>query len=163
MSARVSICLAAAAVMFAGIATAQSTPTQVHTSPQADPGVYSGRLKVDYPTKYEPATVEEIRGTLERVHAYLEQASPVQVLNGDTGEPAADLAKLPSQVALARTDFQILTYEWGVTYAGMLLAAKVTGDPRYRQYTQLRVWTIATLAAHAPYRVSVGSGQSSHC
>jgi rhamnogalacturonyl hydrolase YesR len=113
-----------------------------------DPGVYSGRLKVEYPIPYEPASIEDIRATLERVHAYLLQASPVQVLNGDTGEPA-DLDKLPEHVALARTDFQILTYEWGVTYAGMLLAAQVTGDTRYREYTQQRVSAIAMLAAQA--------------
>jgi unsaturated rhamnogalacturonyl hydrolase len=113
-----------------------------------DPGVYSGRLKVEYPIPYEPASIEDIRATLERIHAYLLQASPVQVLNGDTGEPA-DLDKLPEHVALARTDFQILTYEWGVTYAGMLLAAQATGDTRYREYTQERVSAIAMLAAQA--------------
>jgi unsaturated rhamnogalacturonyl hydrolase len=161
MTARVSICLVAT-TMFAGFATAQSTATQVLTSPQADPGVYSGRLKVDYPTPYEPATVEEIRGTLERVHAYLEQASPVQVLNGDTGEPVPDLAKLPPQVALARTDFQILTYEWGVTYAGMLRAAEVTGDTRYREYTQQRVSAIATLAAHARKNLPPGATHTNY-
>jgi rhamnogalacturonyl hydrolase YesR len=139
----------AIALLFSRAAVAQSTPTQVHTSPQQDPGVYSGRLKVDYPTPYEPATIEQIRATLERVHAYLETASPIQVLNGDTGEPVADLSKLPAHVALARTDFHILTYEWGVTYAGMLLAAQATGDARYRSYTEQRMSAIATLAAHA--------------
>jgi rhamnogalacturonyl hydrolase YesR len=143
---RAALCLLFA---FASVVHAQSTPTQVHTSPQQDPGVYSGRLKVDYPTPYEPATIEQIRATMERVHAYLETASPIQVLNGDTGEPAPDLSKLPAHVALARTDFQILTYEWGVTYAGMLLAAQATGDTRYRDYTDARVSAIATLAAQA--------------
>jgi rhamnogalacturonyl hydrolase YesR len=149
MTARVSFPLACtAALLLAQGASAQSTPTQVHTSPQMDPGVYSGRLKVDYPTPYEPATAPEIRATLERVHGFLEQASPVQVLNGDTGEPAS-IKQLPEHVALARTDLQILTYEWGVTYAGMLLAAQATGDTRYREYTQQRVSAIATLAAQA--------------
>ena len=52
-------------------------------------------------------------------------------------------------MALARTDLQILTYEWGVTYAGMLRAAQVTGDARYRDYTDERVTAMAKLAAHA--------------
>src|SRR4029077_13837799 len=125
---RAALCLL---FVFTAEVYAQSTPTQVHTSPQQDPGVYSGRLKVDYPTPYEPATIEQIRATLERVRVYLETASPIQVLNGDTGEPVDDLSKLPPHVALARTDFQILTYEWGVTYAGMLLAAKATDDQSY--------------------------------
>src|SRR5258707_216898 len=90
-----------------GTVCAQSTPDQVHTTPQADRGVYSGRLKVDYPTPYEPASVADIRTTLERVHAYLEKATPIQVVNADTGEPVADVSKLPPQISLARTDFQI--------------------------------------------------------
>ena len=52
--------LACLYVLVAPQVHAQSAPNQVHTSPQADPGVYSGRLKVDY-----------------RVHAYVEQAAPV--------------------------------------------------------------------------------------
>jgi|SRR5882672_2623446 len=130
-------------------AAAQSTAAPVQTAREADPGVYTGRLEVDYPTPYEPASEAEIRATLARVHAYLVQSSPVQVLNGETGAVVRDLAQLPPQVALARTDFQILSYEWGVTYAGMLLAAQVTGDARYRDYTQERVSAIATLAARA--------------
>jgi hypothetical protein len=137
-------------------ATAQSTPTQVHTSPQQDPGVYSGRLKVDYPTPYEPATIEDIQKVLERVHAYVDTAAPVQVVDGDTGAPVPDLAKLPPQVALARTDLQILTYEWGVTYAGMLRTAEVTGDKRYTDYTDTRVSAIAMLAAHAKQNLPAG-------
>ena len=152
----------AAALLFAGVVSAQSTPKQVHTSPQVDPGVYSGRLKVDYPTPYEPATVADIRGTLERVHAYLVQASPVQVIDGDSGEPVTDLRKLPAHVALARTDFQILTYEWGVTYAGMLLAAQVTSDARYTDYTNERVRAIALLAAHAKKDLAPGATSANY-
>ena len=119
--------------------------------------MYSGRLKVDYPTPYEPATIEQIRATLERVHAYVETAAPVQVIDGDTGTPVPDLSKLPPQVALARTDLQILTYEWGVTYAGMLRTAEVTGDKRYSDYTNARVTAIATVAAHAKKNLPPGT------
>ena len=105
---------------FAWVVHGQSAPNQVHTPPQADPGVYSGRLKVDYPTPYQPASVDEIRALLERVRAYVDEAAPVAVINGATGEAVTDLTHLPDVVALARTDLQILSYEWGVTYAGML-------------------------------------------
>jgi unsaturated rhamnogalacturonyl hydrolase len=140
----------------AATAAGQSTPN-VHTaSPQTDPGVYSGRLKVDYPTPYETATEPQIRAVLERVHGYLLEASPVRPIDADTGE-AADLAKLPDHVALARTDFLILTYEWGVTYAGMMRAAEITGDARYRDYTRERVSAIAKVASHARARLPQGT------
>ena len=133
----------------ASTALAQSTPTQIHTAPQADPGVYSGLLKPDYPTPYEPASEQSIQATLQRIHAYLEEASPVRVVDGATGAVVADLKKLPAQVALDRTDLLILTYEWGVTYSGMLLAADITKDARYREYTRERLSAIAALATHA--------------
>lgn len=138
-----------AALVAASTAVAQSTATQIHTAPQVDPGVYSGRLKPDYPTPYEPASAQSIQSTLQRVHAYLEQASPVRVVDAATGTVVSDLNKLPAQVALDRTDLLILTYEWGVTYSGMLLAADVTGDTRYRKFTQERLAGIATVATHA--------------
>ena len=85
-----------AALLIAGPVAAQSTPTQVHASPQVEPGVYSGRLKVDYPTPYEPATEDAIRKTLELVHAYVDLAAPVRVIDGDTGAPVNDLTRLPA-------------------------------------------------------------------
>ena len=116
-------CAGGAPLLFA-----QSTPTRCTTSPQENPGVYSGRLKVDYPTPYEPATETQIRAVLERVHAlsWIE-AAPVRSIDGDTGEAVRIWRACPAHVALARTDFQILTYEWGVTYAGMLRAARGHG------------------------------------
>jgi hypothetical protein len=112
-------------------ALAQSTPTRIHTPPQVDPRVYSGRLKPDYRTPYEPASVQSIEATLQHVHAYLEQASPLRVVDGATGKVVPDLNNLPPQVALDRTDLLLLTYEWGVAYSGVLLTANVTGDARY--------------------------------
>ncbi|WP_129643107.1 glycoside hydrolase family 88/105 protein [Peristeroidobacter agariperforans] len=132
----------------ASAALAQSQATQIHTSPRVDPGVYSGRLTPNYPTPYQPATTQSIEATLQRVHAYLEQAAPLRVVDGATGTEVTNLKKLPDLAALDRTDLLILTYEWGVTYSGMLLAADVTNDARYRKYTHERLAGIATLAAH---------------
>jgi unsaturated rhamnogalacturonyl hydrolase len=147
----------AAFLSGASLVAAQSTPN-VHTAtPQSDPGVYSGRLKVDYPTPYELAKPQDVRGLLERIHAYVSEAAPVRVVNGETGEPVSDLSKLPPQVALARTDLQIVTYEWGVTYAGMMLLSQVSGDPRYNQYTDERVTAVAKLAAHARRQLPPGT------
>jgi unsaturated rhamnogalacturonyl hydrolase len=111
---------------FAIPVLAQQPPNTVTVSPQQDAGVYSGRLKVNYPTPYELATVEQIREVVDRVHAYAVEAAPVRVVNGATGEVLKDLSKLPPSVAWDRTDLQILTYEWGVTYAGMMLLSSTS-------------------------------------
>jgi rhamnogalacturonyl hydrolase YesR len=120
----------------------------VHTRPQEEPGVYSGRLNVNYPTPYEPATEAAIRATLDREFAFLQSASPVEVLNEETGERVADLDHLPRNVSLARTDLLNQTYEAGVTYAGMLRLADVTGEAKYRDYTRERLTSLARIAAH---------------
>jgi unsaturated rhamnogalacturonyl hydrolase len=143
-------------VAASSAALAQSTPKEHTATPQSNPGVYSGRLEVDYPTPYAPATEEQIRALLERVHAYLLEASPIRPIDADTGDNAPP-GKLPEHVALARTDLLIATYEWGVTYAGMLRTAEVTGDARYRDYTNERVSAIATLAAHAKTHLPPGT------
>lgn len=150
LSAFLGLCMALGA-------TAQSVPDQHTATPQQDPGVYSGRLKVNYPTPYELATPDQVRAVLERIHAYVSEAAPVRVVNGETGEAVDDLSKLPPQVALARTDLQIATYEWGVTYAGMMLLSQVTGDARYYQYTDERLTALARLAAHTRRQLPPGT------
>lgn len=85
---------------------------------------------------------------LDRILAYLESATPIKVIDNDTKQPVTDLTQLPAHPAFARTDFMPMSYEWGVTYAGMLLAADVTGDTRFRDYTAARLNAIAAVAAH---------------
>lgn len=134
--------------LVAGTCGAQSVPKEIHTTPQSNPGVYSGRLPVDYPTPYEPATEAQIRATVDRMLAYLETASPLQVLNANTGDAVSDLSRLPDRVSLARTDLLIMTYEWGVTYAGMLNLSGTLKDTRFDAYTKKRLDALAALAAH---------------
>jgi unsaturated rhamnogalacturonyl hydrolase len=110
--------------------------------------VSANRAAPAYPMVYAPASVEEIKGVLGRVLGYLETASPVRVINRDTHELVTDQTKLPPNVAFDRTDFMVTSYEWGVTYCGMLLAAEATGDIRYRDYAAARITAIATVAAH---------------
>jgi unsaturated rhamnogalacturonyl hydrolase len=157
MTLKIRMALFGAGLAVAAVAGAQQPPNTVTTSPQQDPGVYSGRLKVNYPTPYELATTEQIRAVVDRIHAYVVEAAPVRVINGDTGEAVTDMAKLPKSVALERTDLQIATYEWGVTYAGMMLLSQITGDARFNQYTDERVTAIAKLAAHTRANLPPGT------
>lgn len=113
--------------------------------------IYAGRVAPNYPTPYAPATPDEIKATLARILGYLESASPIKVvkiIDRDHRAPVADLTRLSGAVAFDRTDFLITSYEWGVTYSGMLLAAEATGDARYRDYAASRLHAIATVAAH---------------
>jgi rhamnogalacturonyl hydrolase YesR len=92
-------------------------------------------------------TQASIREVMQRVHGYLLTATPLRPINGDTGA-AVSLDNMPRNVALARTTMPIISYEWGVTYAGMLRATSATGDRRYRDYVIQRLTGIARMAAH---------------
>ena len=108
----------------------------------------AGRVTPAYPVAYEPAATAQIKPVLDRILAFLETASPVRIIDRASGQPAVDLAQLPPQATFARTDFGLTSYEWGVTYAGMLHVAAIAGDARYRAYVDERFNAIATLAAH---------------
>lgn len=108
-----------------------------------------------YPVSYGAASVDEIAAVLGRVLVYLEGASAVRVIDRDSGAPVTDLAHLPDQVAFAPTEFLLTSYEWGVTYRGMLACAQATGDVRYRDYVAERFRAIAAVAAHLGSRAPV--------
>lgn len=134
------------------VAVDAQTPPAAATTPPS-PANPSGefaimRMQPAYPTPYAPATVAEIEAVLQRVHTYLEANSGLRVLDRETGAEVTDLTKLPSQISLRPDAFRIVSYEWGVTYSGMLLAAELSGDTRYRDYVSKRLDLIARLAEH---------------
>jgi unsaturated rhamnogalacturonyl hydrolase len=45
-------------------------------------------------------------------------------------------------------DYRLTSYEWGVTYAGMLLAGKNTGNKKFTDYTIKRLKLIADIAPY---------------
>jgi len=134
----------ATALLLGAVALSAQTPSAAH-----DPLlINSGRIPPAYPVPYPPAKTEEIKAVLDRVLTYAEASSPIVIINPESGETIAGLDALPPRVALRAGQFSTLSYEWGVTYAGMLLVADITGDSRYRDYAAARITTIATLAQH---------------
>ncbi len=116
-------------------------------TPPATP-VNADRLAPAYPVPYAPAKPEEIKAVLDRVLTYLESATPVRLIDRDTKAPVADPAHLTGNVIFDRTDFLLSSYEWGVTYAGMLHVAQTTSDEHYRAYVTTRLAALTAVAAH---------------
>jgi unsaturated rhamnogalacturonyl hydrolase len=108
-------------------------------------------LQPDYPTHYGAPAVADIVTVLNRVHGYLDAATPAGVIDGKTGKPITDYRLLNGDTKLAPADFRLTSYEWGVTYAGMLAAGSATGDARFTDYTAKR---LALLADIAPYYIA---------
>ena len=104
-------------------------------------------LKPDYPIPYGIPKREDVIGILNRVYGYLDGVTPPGLQNEKTGELFTDASKIDQNTILQRGDFRIVSYEWGVAYAGMLLASEATGDSRYREYVDKRLAFIAQAAS----------------
>ncbi|MFN8346124.1 MAG: glycoside hydrolase family 88 protein [Spirosomataceae bacterium] len=105
-------------------------------------------LQPDYPVPYGLVKADDVKKVLERIHGYLNNVTPTAFVNAKTGEVLTDLAKIDENTALQKGDYRLVSYEWGVTYGGMLLASQVTGDNRYKEYTEKRLEFIANAAPY---------------
>ena len=104
-------------------------------------------LKPDYPIPYGIPKNEDVSAVLARVYTYLNDVTPAAFANEKTGEIFTDASKIDANTILQKGDFRIVSYEWGVTYAGMLLASEATGDPKYKDYVEKRLTFIGDAAA----------------
>lgn len=100
-------------------------------------------MKVDYPTPYTPPKTEDVKAVLDKVYAYLDAATPAQLVHRKTGDAVA-LTAVDSNTIIKPGDFRLTSYEWGVTYSGMLEAGAATGEKKYTDYAKSRMEFIAT-------------------
>jgi len=85
---------------------------------------------------YTVPTETEIKGVLDRVHAYFVRSTPYSILNLETGQPivAFSSAVRAAGIDLRNGEFIDWTYSMGVVLAGMIQVSDVTGDPSYKDY-----------------------------
>ena len=81
-----------------------------------------------------------------RIHGYLNEVTPPQYIHSKTGEIITDFSKIDTNTMLKKGDFRIVSYEWGVTYAAMILASEATGDSRFKEYADTRLKFLAESA-----------------
>ena len=127
---------------------AQPAFAQQPPQPQTDTTTPLHMLRPDYPVPYGVPKPEEVARLLNLIHAYLDETTPTGFVNRQTNLPLTDYRLIDRETILRRGDFRLVSYEWGVTYAGMLLASEATGDPRFRDYTERRLQFIAEAAPH---------------
>lgn len=128
----------------------QESPGQIQTDSSAPLHL----MQADYQTAYEVPDIEQITEVLDRVYFYLESSTPAILIDTDNGGEITDLENLRfvKNVGFQRGDFRLISYEWGVTYVGMLRAGKTTGDRKYTDYTTERM---ALLAKLYPYIIEL--------
>jgi rhamnogalacturonyl hydrolase YesR len=106
------------------------------------------QLRPNYTVPYGIPSAPDIARLLKHIHAYLDETTEPGFINSQTKAPLTDLSKIDQYTTLRPADFRVVSYEWGVTYAGMLLATEATGDPRFREYAEKRLEFIADSAPH---------------
>ncbi len=94
--------------------------------------------KPNYTTPYVVPTNESIKQVTDRVLTYLNNATPAQLVNKQT-QQLVDVNTIDTNTIFKQGDFRLTSYEWGVTYAGMLAVAAATKDERYANYTKDRL------------------------
>lgn len=96
-------------------------------------------MKPDYTIPYGETTKEEVVDVLDRVYHYLNNVTPMQLIDKTTKAGISDLSKANANSIFKQGDFRLISYEWGVTYTGMLEASAATGDKKYATYTFDRI------------------------
>ena len=95
-------------------------------------------LQPDYKVPYGAPSIDNVKRVLDKVYNYLDAATPFLLVNKRTGGPV-EISKADSGTIFKQGDFRLTSYEWGVTYSGMLLAGEATGDKKFTEYTTRRM------------------------
>ncbi|WP_456311872.1 glycoside hydrolase family 88/105 protein [Pseudomonas shirazensis] len=103
-------------------------------------------MQPDYVTPYVIPEKANIENVLNRVYVFLEENTASKVINVSDNAEVKDFKKVKGKIKFAPGAFRLTSYEWGVTYAGMLLAAEATGNKQYSDYTNKRIKLIADVA-----------------
>lgn len=124
-------CVCLASSTLALTAQAQYRNRDNHNLGDSGEGVYTA--------PYQLPTVNEVTEIVERVHAFVEKASPTRVIDENTGQEITDFAAPQPNAIADRGDegaYNPWQYTMGVTHAAMLHASAITGDPRYAAFTK---------------------------
>ncbi len=105
-------------------------------------------MQPDYPTPYGVKTIEEVTVILDRVYHYLDAETPYALIDSKSKKEITNYKKVDENTIFSPGAFRLTSYEWGVTYAGMLQTTDATGDKKYADYTNNR---LEVFAAIAPY------------
>jgi unsaturated rhamnogalacturonyl hydrolase len=96
-------------------------------------------LKPNYDTPYGDTKLEDVKKVLDKVYQYLSAVTPAQMVNSSDNSEITNLSKVDASSKFKQGDFRLISYEWGVTYTGMLEVGLATSDQKYTDYTISRL------------------------
>ena len=105
-------------------------------------------MKPAYRIGYGVSKSEEVKQVMDRVLTYIDAETPAALVDRNTGAPVTDYKKMTASTQLKQGGFRLTSYEWGVTYSGVLAAYAATGDNAYRDYVVKRHQLLADIAPY---------------
>ncbi len=138
MMTKKTILLALLLVGATGVATAQQAVNDNNTPLHL--------MKPAYRVGYGIPTADDVKGTMDRVLRYIESETPAVLVDKRTGSEVTRLKDINADTQLKQGGFRLTSYEWGVTYSGVLAAYEATGNEAYRDYVVKRHQLLADIA-----------------
>lgn len=105
-------------------------------------------MQPQYHVGYGLPTVESVKQTMDCVLRYIEAETPATLVDKQTGSAVTRLKDITADTQLKQGGFRLTSYEWGVTYSGVLAAYEATGDETYRDYVVKRHQLLADIAPY---------------
>jgi rhamnogalacturonyl hydrolase YesR len=99
-------------------------------------------LKPDYKVPYGAPSADSVKKVLDKVFNYLDAVTPPQFVNR-SGDVVEVKATADTGIIFKQGDFRLTSYEWGVTYSGMLQIGEATGDNKFTDYSKSRLHFLA--------------------
>ena len=105
-------------------------------------------MKPEYRVGYGVSKVESVKQTMDRVLNYIDAETPAVLVDKKTGKEVARMKDINADTYLKQGGFRLTSYEWGVTYSGVLAAYEATGDEAYKNYVYKRHKLLAEMAPY---------------
>lgn len=102
-------------------------------------------MDVKYPIPYKIPAKKQIIKKLNKVLNYLEKVTPSHLIDHD-GNEVTNSSLINENTRFPESTFRLTSYEWGVTYSGLLKFGEVTGIHRFSEYTTKRLKMISDLS-----------------
>ena len=103
-------------------------------------------MKPDYKLEYGVPKVMNVEQTIKRVLNYITEETPAVLIDSKTGREVRQKKDISEDTQLKQGGFRLTSYEWGVTYSGVLAAYEATGDKSYKDYVDSRMRLLAEAA-----------------
>ena len=103
-------------------------------------------LQPEYSFDYKTPSAKEVEKQMNSILSYLSGVTPPEIVDQTSGEKITDFKNINRNSKVKPGDYRLTSYEWGVTYAGMLRMAQVTDNNKYLDYNRQRFTFLAEAA-----------------